>query len=70
MVMTIVQSQYTADALDKFGLDRCNPVQTPAEFHVQVFGGLQEGETALDKEDHSLYRTMLGTGMFLAINTR
>lgn len=65
-LIKVHQRRFVLDMLTRFGLADCNPVATPCTVGAQAYN---EG-TPLDAETSSLYRTMVGSLLWVAMGTR
>ena len=66
--LRLSQRRYTLDILHRFGLRDCNPVATPAV--PQGSNNRISDGTPLDQDAASLYRTMVGALLWLALGSR
>lgn len=63
------QAQYISRPLHKYGLAQVNPVSTLLPIHADVLPPAPY-EPLLNKEDHAIYRTVVGGLLYLAVCTR
>jgi Reverse transcriptase (RNA-dependent DNA polymerase) len=67
--LTLDQELYISKALEKFGLDQCKPVQTPAVVIGSTAADDREGKLS-EPTDVKLYQEKVGTLLYAAISTR
>ena len=65
--ITLCQDQYIESILKRFGLEDCYTVSIPIEPGIQL---TTQPKTADSEEDTTLYRSMLGSVMYLMLCTR
>ena len=59
------QTHYVDELLDRFGMQECNPEQTPMVSRLTT-----DDPKKLDAKEHELYRNMVGSLLYLACWTR
>ena len=64
--ITLDQELYAANILRRFGMDDCKPSKTPAETNLKLQAGVENAERC----DPHLYRSLVGSLLFLAKQTR
>ena len=65
--ITLDSAKYIRDKLSEFGMANCNP--SPVPYSMQP-GQADTQERPLDKDEHSLYRSMVGALIWVSSTTR
>ena len=64
--VTVEQKRYTETMLELFQMDQCKPSRTPADLNLK----LQTAENGDEEVDQRIYRSLVGSLLYLAKQTR
>eukprot|EP00873_Tetraselmis_striata_P040371 jgi/Tetstr1/460635/TSEL_005832.t1 len=66
------QEQYTLELLEKYGMQDCSPAKTPmgSGHYKDLASDCDADKAPLSREDHEMYRAILGSVNFLTMCTR
>ena len=62
----VQQERYTETMLERFQMDQCKPSRTPADLNLK----LQTAENGDEEVDQMIYRSLVGSLLYLAKQTR
>ncbi len=65
--ITLDQSSYICDILKRYGMESCNPAYTPMATSIP---SASDKGNSLSKTNHALYRSIVGSLMYIATCTR
>ena len=64
--VTVGQERYIDTMLERFQMDQCKPSRTPADLNLK----LQTEQNGDDEVDQRIYRSLVGSLLYLAKQTR
>ena len=64
--VTVDQERYIKTMLERFQMDQCKPSRTPADLNLK----LQTAQNGDEEVDHRIYRSLVGSLLYLAKQTR